>query len=261
MKWALRQTLRSFSSVTDWGCFRALADNGPMTSDQLATTAGARGSAMCAEWLAAQAASRMCAAICDAQERKFSLARAGRRSSWTRTARSTWPAGFQSAGCGVCGRTEIRAGLPSPARHRLGRSLHLPVLRHGAVLQARIQSAHPRIRVATCAGRFADLRPRNGARSRRRRGLRASAASTILLAEAFEVELPWPGLSWGVHRGSRARSSRGVSHNVTFDVARAQDFGGDDYDLVTIFDALRTISAIRSVAAAHVRSKPLRTAC
>jgi SAM-dependent methyltransferase len=80
-------------------------------------------------------------------------------------------------------------------------------------------------------------------------------ASTILLAEAY------PDCSvtgFDDHRASidiaRKRAAEaGVADRVRFDVASAQDFPGDGYDLVCIFDALHDMGDPLS-AARHIRA-------
>ena len=79
-------------------------------------------------------------------------------------------------------------------------------------------------------------------------------ASTILLAEAY----PNARLTgFDYHQGSidvaRKRAAEaGVADRVQFEVASAQDFPGDGYDLVCIFDALHDMGDPAS-AAAHIR--------
>jgi SAM-dependent methyltransferase len=80
-------------------------------------------------------------------------------------------------------------------------------------------------------------------------------ASTILLAEAFP-DCSIAGFDY--HQGSidiaRKRAAEaGVADRVRFEVASAQDFPGNDYDLVCIFDALHDMGDPLS-AARHIRS-------
>jgi 2-polyprenyl-3-methyl-5-hydroxy-6-metoxy-1,4-benzoquinol methylase len=65
-------------------------------------------------------------------------------------------------------------------------------------------------------------------------------ASTILMAQAYPKS-SFFGFDYHADSISQARSKAeeaGVSDRVTFEVAKAKDFPGKDYDLVAIFDAL-----------------------
>lgn len=79
-------------------------------------------------------------------------------------------------------------------------------------------------------------------------------ASTIIMAEAFP-NATFVGFDY--HEGSieharDAAAKAGVADRVRFEVARAQDFPGDGFDLVTIFDALHDMGDPES-AARHIR--------
>ena len=80
-------------------------------------------------------------------------------------------------------------------------------------------------------------------------------ASTISMAEAhpsstfvgFEYHEP------SIQHARKAASDAGVAGRVSFEVPRAQDFPGTDYDLVAMFDCLHDMGDPAG-AAAHVRS-------
>ena len=79
-------------------------------------------------------------------------------------------------------------------------------------------------------------------------------ASTIIMAQAFP-ESSFTGFDYHAPSIEVARQSAadaGVGDRVCFEVARAQDFPGSDYDLVAIFDALYDMGDPVG-AAAHVR--------
>jgi len=65
-------------------------------------------------------------------------------------------------------------------------------------------------------------------------------ASTILMAQAFPkstfIGFDYHGPSIEYARDAAAKA--GVSDRVSFDIARAKDYPGNDYDLVTFFDCL-----------------------
>jgi len=79
-------------------------------------------------------------------------------------------------------------------------------------------------------------------------------ASTIIMAQAYP-ESTFTGFDYHAPSIDHARQSAqdaGVADRVSFEVARAQDFPGKDYDLVAIFDALHDMGDPAG-AAAHVR--------
>ena len=80
-------------------------------------------------------------------------------------------------------------------------------------------------------------------------------ASTIIMAQAFPksnfVGFDYHQKSIDLAR-QRAKAA-GVTDRVTFEVARAQDFPGNDYDLVALFDCLHDMGDPVS-AAKHIRS-------
>ena len=80
-------------------------------------------------------------------------------------------------------------------------------------------------------------------------------ASTILMAAAFPhssfVGYDYHDSSIGTAR--RRAEDAGMSNRVTFEIARAKDFPGRGYDLVTFFDCLHDMGDPKG-AAAHVRN-------
>jgi SAM-dependent methyltransferase len=80
-------------------------------------------------------------------------------------------------------------------------------------------------------------------------------ASTILMAKAFPNSRFF---GFDYHdksiEGARATAKReGLSDRITFEVAKAKEFPGKDYDLVTMFDCLHDMGDPAG-ASAHVRS-------
>ena len=65
-------------------------------------------------------------------------------------------------------------------------------------------------------------------------------ASTIIMAEAFPSSeffgFDYHGAS--IERAREAAAEAGVADRITFDVASAKDYPGNDYDLVCVFDCL-----------------------
>jgi SAM-dependent methyltransferase len=80
-------------------------------------------------------------------------------------------------------------------------------------------------------------------------------ASTIIMAQAYPAST-FVGFDYHAPSVEHARSAAeqaGVASRVSFEVARAQDFPGSSYDLVTMFDCLHDMGDPVS-AAAHVRA-------
>ena len=78
-------------------------------------------------------------------------------------------------------------------------------------------------------------------------------ASTAVMAEAFPRS-QFSGFDFHAPSIETAREKVFGKSNVTFNVASAQDFGGQAYDLITVFDALHDMGDPVG-AAAHMRSK------
>lgn len=80
-------------------------------------------------------------------------------------------------------------------------------------------------------------------------------ASTIIMAQAYPAS-KFIGFDYhqpSVEHARNAAKQAGVASRVSFEVARAQDFPGNEYDLVTMFDCLHDMGDPVS-AAAHVRA-------
>lgn len=77
-------------------------------------------------------------------------------------------------------------------------------------------------------------------------------ASTLVMAEAFPNSR-FVGFDFHAPSITEAREKAGRLPNVSFEIARAQDFPGHGYDLVTIFDALHDMGDPAG-AAAHIRT-------
>lgn len=79
-------------------------------------------------------------------------------------------------------------------------------------------------------------------------------SSTILMAEAYPAST-FVGSDYhapSIDAARKAAAEAGVSDRVSFEVATAQDFSGDSYDLVCIFDALHDMGDPLG-AARHIR--------
>ena len=80
-------------------------------------------------------------------------------------------------------------------------------------------------------------------------------ASTILMAQAFP-QSTFVGFDYhqpSIDHACRQAEQAGVSDRVRFEIAKAKDYPGNDYDLVTFFDSLHDMGDPTG-AAAHVLS-------
>ena len=76
-------------------------------------------------------------------------------------------------------------------------------------------------------------------------------ASTIIMADAFPSS-NFVGIDFHEDSIDHAQSAANGQGNLRFEVARAQDYAGADFDLVTVFDALHDMGDPVG-AAAHIR--------
>jgi SAM-dependent methyltransferase len=79
-------------------------------------------------------------------------------------------------------------------------------------------------------------------------------ASTIIMAQAFPSS-EFHGFDYhpaSIERAREASREAGVADRISFDVAKAKDYPGSDYDLVAVFDCLHDMGDPVG-AAAHVR--------
>jgi SAM-dependent methyltransferase len=76
-------------------------------------------------------------------------------------------------------------------------------------------------------------------------------ASTILMADAFPKSR-YVGIDFHAPSIEQAKLRANGRANIEFQVARAQDYPGEGYDLVTVFDALHDMGD-PAAAAAHIR--------
>ena len=79
-------------------------------------------------------------------------------------------------------------------------------------------------------------------------------ASTIIMAEAFPAStfVGFDSHAGGIERARKAAAEAGVAERVRFEVAGADAFPGDGYDLVCLFDAFHDLGD-PAAAARHIR--------
>jgi 2-polyprenyl-3-methyl-5-hydroxy-6-metoxy-1,4-benzoquinol methylase len=225
------------------GLFRALAD-GAKTSGELAKATGTH-ERYVREWLSAQAASGFIGY--DATSRKFSMS-------------PEQAAVFADEGSSVCMiggfhlltavyHDEPRLGEAFRSGRGLGWGEHCNCLFCGV---------ERFFRPGYKAHLVADWLPAlEGVVAKLKRGARVAdvgcghGVSTLLMAEAFPNS-EFVGIDF--HEASIAHARRHVNglRNVRFETARAQDFAGSDYDLVTMFDSLHDMGDPQG-AIAHIR--------
>ncbi len=228
------------------GLFRALAAGGPLTSTELADATGTF-ERYVREWLSALAA----AGYLNHKAGRFSLS----PEQAMVFAHADSPAFFLGAFETACALFADREKIEQAFRsgHGVGWNEHDGMLYCGC---ARF------FRAGYLQHLVADWLPAiDGAVAALERGAKVAdlgcgyGASTVLMAQAFPNSR-FHGFDY--HEGSilearRAADAAGVSDRVSFDVVAAADFPGQDYDLVTTFDALHDMGDPEG-AARRVRS-------
>ena len=226
------------------GLYRALADHGPATADELARATGTH-ERYVREWVSAQAASGL--VTYDAAAARFSLSPEQAAVFADEQGEFYMAGGFQPFAA-------VFENLPRLAgAFRTGEGIgwgeHCSCLFCGtarfyrtgynANLLANWLPALDGVAATLDAGvKVADIGCGHG-------------VSTLIMADAFPNS---EFIGFDVHPASieHARASVGERANVRFEVARAQDYPGSDYGFATMFDAFHDMGDPAG-AAAHVR--------
>lgn len=229
------------------GLYRALAEHGPLTADQLAEKSGTA-PRFVREWLAAQAASGY--VMYDVGSGEFSMS----------DEQAAALADEQSPFC-VVGAFEVAASTYKDepkitAAFRSGRGVGWH--EHSQCL---FRGTERFFRSGYAAHLVHEWLPAlEGVVEKLNRGARVAdvgcghGASTILMAKAFPKS-SFIGFDYhdaSVARAREAARDADVSGHCRFEVATAKDFPGADYDLVAFFDCLHDLGDPAG-AAAHVR--------
>jgi 2-polyprenyl-3-methyl-5-hydroxy-6-metoxy-1,4-benzoquinol methylase len=214
------------------GLYKALAEAGPLSAKELADRT-ATTERYVSEWLASQAAGGY--VTYDGASGRYSLTEEQAFTWPTRRAR-VLPGAFQLAVAAV--KSEARIEQAFRSGEGVGWHEHDPELFRGT---------ERFFRPGYAANLMTSWIPSlDGVEEKLKSGARVAdvgcghGASTILMAKAFPnstfLGFDYHGRS--IDYARRAASEAGVSDRATFDVAKAKDYPGRDYDLVTFFDCL-----------------------
>lgn len=226
------------------GLYAALAAKGPLTSQELGVITGTH-ERYVREWLSAQAASGF--VTYDAETRRFST-------SPEQTAVLADPDSAVNMTGGFLALVSTYADLPKLAKaFRSGKGVcwteHCNCLFCGTDRFFR-----PGYKANLLSTWLPAL---DGVKEKLERGARVAdvgcgyGSSTVMMAEAFPNS---EFIGYDFHDASieEARRNAAGLTNVRFEVARAQDFSGKDFDLVCLFDALHDmgdpVGAARHIA-------------
>jgi ubiquinone/menaquinone biosynthesis C-methylase UbiE len=231
------------------GLFRAIRAHGPLTPEELAQKTGTNERYIC-EWLAAQAATGL--VEYDPIKRRFFMSPEQIALAADEDSPVFMGGGFESLAAVFAGEERLTRAFKTG--EGIGWDQHCNCLFCGTERFFRTgYKAH-----------LVDewLPALEGVVAKLKRGARVAdigcghGASTIIMAERFP-ESEFVGID--VHQGSivEARAKAGTLRNVRFEVGRAQEYEGANYDLVTIFDALHDMGDPIG-AVAHIRKTMAR---
>ncbi len=219
------------------GLYRALAVGGPMTPAELAARTGTA-ERYVREWLACQAAGGYVSY--DAAARRYFMTPEQAAALADESSPAFLLGGFQCAAA-------LAAALPRIAeRFRTGGGLdwgeHDPALFEGA---ARFSRPAYEAHLATQW-----IPALEGVREKLERGAKVAdvgcgfGGSTIVLARAFprSTFFGFDAHAPSIEAARKSAQAAGVAARVAFEVARATDFPGRDYDLVAHFDCLHDLA-------------------
>jgi 2-polyprenyl-3-methyl-5-hydroxy-6-metoxy-1,4-benzoquinol methylase len=215
------------------GLYKALADGGPLTSEELAQRTGTT-ERYVREWLASQAAGGY--ASYDAATRRFFLTEEQAFALTDENGPVFLPGAFQLALSAV--RSEPRIAEAFKTGEGVGWHEHDEGLFGGTERFFRPAYA------ANLTGSW--IPALNGVEEKLKAGARVAdvgcghGASTILMAQAYPAAT-FVGFDYhqaSVEQARRKAEEAGVSDRVTFEVAKAKDYMGRDYDVVAFFDSL-----------------------
>jgi SAM-dependent methyltransferase len=232
------------------GLYKALAGSGPVTPEELAERTGCDARYL-QEWLCAQVASGYCGY--EPGTGRFALS-AAQATVLADEASPAFAAGMLSLAAAVM-KDEERLGRDA-VRTGAGIGWH----EHHADLFSGTERLFKPGYVANLVSSW--IPALEGVEAKLRRGAKVAdigcghGASTIVMAQAYPAST-FLGIDYhpaSIEVAKKRAAEAGVADRVRFEVAGAADFGGDDYDLVCVFDALHDMGDPVG-AAAHVRSR------
>ncbi len=229
------------------GLYKAMAGAGPLTSAELAERTGTA-ERYVREWLAAQAASGY--VIYDPPTQRFTLPEEQAFALANENSPAFLPGAFQLATAALKAQPKLLEAFRTGAG--VGWHEHDPELFQGterffrpgyaAHLTSSWIPALEGVEAKLHAGaRVADVGCGHG-------------ASTILLAQAYPRST-FTGFDYhgpSIERARQVARDAGIADRVTFEVAKAKDYPGAQYDLVAFFDCLHDMGDPVG-AAVHVR--------
>jgi SAM-dependent methyltransferase len=230
------------------GLYKALAAGGPLTPAELAGRTGTT-ERYVREWLAAQAASGY--AVYDAAAGRYSLTPEQAFALADETSPAYIPGAFQIAAS--LAKDEPKIAEAFRTGKGVGWHEHHTDLFHGTEKFFRPNY------VANLIGGW--LPALEGVVEKLERGARVAdvgcghGVTTVLMGEAFPRST-FVGYDYhpaSIERAREAARRAGVEGRVGFEVARAKDFPGKDFDLVAFFDCLHDMGDPAG-AATHVRA-------
>ena len=235
--------------IGDWlGLYRALAADGPATGPELAARTGTDARYV-SEWLAGQAAGGYLSYDDEAGRYVLSAEQA------FALADPNGPVNIPGAFTLALGALAAVPAITEAFRTGSGLGWHE---QHADVILGCEQFVRP----GYAAHLVADWLPAlDGVTAKLQRGARVAdvgcgpCASTVLLAQAYPHSRLFGS---DYHEGSvelakKRAAEAGVADRVSFEVASAQTFFGDGYDLVTTFDCLHDMGD-PAAAARHIRA-------
>jgi 2-polyprenyl-3-methyl-5-hydroxy-6-metoxy-1,4-benzoquinol methylase len=215
------------------GLYKALAAAGPSTSKELAdrTETNER---YVREWLASQAAGGY--VTYDAGSGRYSLSEEQAFTMANDDSPAFLPGAFQVAVAAVKSETRIEKAFRTG--EGVGWHEHDPELFRGT--ERFFRPGYAANLVSTWIPALDDVETKLTEGARVADVGCGHGASTILMAKAYPkstfIGFDYHGAS--IEYARKAASEAGVSDRVTFEVAKAKDYPGHDYDFVTFFDCL-----------------------